>query len=48
MKHNQLPKVTGSFAECKCGHKIQPSESRIKLKGFYSKCHTCFLKGELK
>ena len=47
MKHKQLPKISHAHARCKCGHSIQPGEPRIKLKGDYSKCSTCYIKGEL-
>ncbi len=47
MKHKQLPKVSHTHARCKCGHSIQPGEPRINLNGAYSKCSTCYIKGEL-
>ena len=46
MKHRKLPTNSEVPSECKCGHPIQPGETRVKLNGAYDKCHTCFLKGE--
>jgi len=46
MKHRKLPTQSHLHARCKCGHKIQPSEPRVKLTGVYDKCTTCFLKDE--
>jgi len=46
MKYHKLPVKSQFHARCKCGHNIQPSEPRVKLKGAYDKCNTCYLKGQ--
>lgn len=46
MKHKKVPEVSYQHARCKCGHAIQPGEPRINFKGAYSKCSTCYIKGE--
>lgn len=47
MKHRKLPVKSQYHSKCKCGHAIQPGETRVKLTGDYDKCQMCFDKGEI-